>query len=103
MKTTLCTWEDETSNRQIQFSVEYTIENGAVAIKTVTPNKVSFVCPDTNTVKRSVGVHTDTARAMLSDQFRNSMGFERLATAIANPNADTVIPHMSIRMDVSTV
>ena len=103
MKTTLCTWEDETSNRQVQFSVEYTIENGAVTIKTVTPNKVSFVCPETNTVKNSVGVHTETGRNLLSSQFRNSMGFERLATAIANPNADTVIPHTSIRLDVSTV
>ncbi len=103
MKTTLCTWEDETSNRQIQFSVDYLIENGAVSIRTVTPNKVSFVCPDTNTVRRSVGVHTDTAREMLAGQFRNSMGYERLASAIANPNGDVVIPHMSIRMDVSTV
>ena len=103
MKTTLCTWEDETSNRQIQFSVDYLIENGAVSIRNVTPNKVSFVCPDTNTVRRSVGVHTAAARQMLSGQFRNSMGYERLASAVANPNGDVVIPHMSIRMDVSTV
>ena len=103
MKTTLCTWEDETSNRQIQFSVDYTIENGAVAIRTVTPVKVSFVCPESNTVRRSVSVHTDAARQLLADQFRNSMGYERLASAIANPNGDVVIPHMSIRMEVSAV
>ena len=103
MKTTLCTWEDETSHRQIQFSVDYTIENGAVAIRTVTPTKVSFIDAQSNTVRRIVGVHTDAARHMLASQFRNSMGFERLASAIAHPNGDVVIPHMSIRMEVSSV
>ncbi len=103
MKSTLCTWEDETSNRHIQFSVEYTIENGAVAIKTVTPNKVSFVCPETNTIEHSMGVHTDKGREMLTEQFRSSMGFEKLAAAIANPNGDVVLPNMSIRMEVSAV
>ena len=103
MKTTLCTWEDETSQRQIQFSVDYTIENGAVAIRKVTPVKVSLICPETNTVRRVIGVHTDAARHMLASQFRNSMGFTRLASAIAHPNGDVVIPHMSIRMEVSSV
>lgn len=100
MKTTLCTWEDETSNRQVQFSINYLIENGAVAIQTVTPQKVSFVCPETNTVLRSVGVHTAAGQTMLSDQFRNSPAWEKLANAIANPNADIAIPNMSIRMEV---
>ena len=103
MKTTLCTWEDETSNRHIQFSVEYSIENGAVAVNNVTPTKVSFVCPESNTVQRSIGVHTDGGREMLAAQFKNSLGFEKLATAIANPNGDITMPNMSIRMDVSTV
>lgn len=103
MKTTLCTWEDETSNRHVQFSVQYVIENGAVAIKTVAPNKISFVCPDTNTVQHTIGVHTDTGRQLLADQFRNSMGYEKLASAIANPNGDVALPNMSIRMEVSAV
>ncbi len=79
------------------------LESGAVTTKTVCPNEVYFVCPETSSVKYSVRVHTDTGRNLLSSQVRNAMGFERLATAIANPNADTVIPHMSIRMDVSPV
>ena len=103
MKTTLCTWEDETSNRHVQFSIDYAIENGAVAIQSVTPQKVSFVCQDTNTVQNSIGVHTNSGRTMLADQFRTSPAWEKLAAAIANPNADAVIPNMSIRMEVASV
>ena len=101
MKTTLCTWEDETSSRHIQFSVEYSIESGAIAIKTVTPHKVSFVTE--GTVERSVGVHTDAGRNMLAEQFRNSPAWAKLPGAIANPNADAVIPNMTIRMEVASV
>ncbi len=102
MKTTLCTWEDETSNRQVQFSIDYSIENGAIEIATVTPQKVSFVCPETNTVQRSIGVHTESARQLLAEQFQSAPAFARLATAVGSPNADTNVPHMSIRMDVVT-
>ena len=101
MKTTLCTWEDETSNRNIQFSVEYSIENGAIAINTVTPQKVSFITD--GTVERSVGVHTDAGRILLAEQFRNSPAWDKLPGAIAHPNGDAVIPNMTIRMDVATV
>jgi len=103
MKTTLCTWEDEPGNRRIQFSVEYVIENGAVTIKTVTPTKVCFVCPDSNTVQHSIGVHTDAGRQMLAEQFKQAMGYEKLASAIANPNGDVALPNMSIRMEIAAV
>ena len=62
------TWEDEENNRQIQFSVEYQLENEAVEIKNVTPEKVSFICPDTNTVTKSVQVWTDKGRDMLASK-----------------------------------
>ena len=103
MKTTLCTWEDETCNRHVQFSVNYVIDRGAILVKSVIPLKVSFVCPESNTVMDSVGVHTDAGCDLLVDQFRRSAAWQKLATAIANPNGDTVIPHMSIRMEVAGV
>ena len=103
MKTTLCTWEDETSNRHIQFSVDYVIDRGAVEIKSVTPHKVSYVCPESNTVQNSVGVHTRTGRQLLANQFRKSEAWEKLAFAIANPNGDTTIPNVSVRMEICAV
>ncbi len=103
MKTTLCTWEDETSNRQVQFSIDYSIENGAVEIETVTPQKVSFICPESSTVQRSVGVHTLAGRRLLADQFRGAAAWDQLAAAVGSPNADVGMPHIAIRMDVLAV
>ncbi|MGI9519126.1 MAG: hypothetical protein ACR2NP_18890 [Pirellulaceae bacterium] len=103
MKTTLCTWEDEICNRHVQFSVDFVIDRGAVTVKNVTPRKISFVCPHSNTVQGTLGVHTDAGRHLLVDQFRNSDAWAKLATTIANPNGDSVIPQMSIRMEVAGV
>ena len=87
MTSTLCTWEDETCNRQVQFSIDYSAENGTVEINAVTPQKVSFVCPDSNSVLRSIAVHTRAGRDMLAGQFRNSSAFAELISRIANPGA----------------
>ena len=103
MKTTLCTWEDEVCNRQVQFSVDYTIENGAIEIKKVTPQKVSFICPESNTVLRSVGIHTTAGRRLVADRFRQAPAWNQLANAVASPNADINLPHMAIRMEIASV
>ena len=100
-KSTLATWEDEANNRQIQFSVDYVIENGAIEIKTVTPEKVSFVCPETNTCYRTVGVWTQSGRNLLAGAFHDSGATEHLRNAIASPNADTVIPQMNVRQVIN--
>jgi hypothetical protein len=100
MKTTLCTWEDETSNRQVQFSIGFTNENGTVAIESVTPHKVSFVCPTSNTLLRSVGVHTRSGREFLAAQFRSSQAFAKLAAVINNSGNELPMPNFGIRADV---
>lgn len=72
MLSQLATLEDAETNRHIQFSVQYGIENSDVRILGVTPTKVSFICPTTNTFTRSMGVHTDAGRRLLSDRLRKS-------------------------------
>ena len=62
------TWEDEDGNRNVQFSINYTIENSDIEIANVTPTAVSFTCQQSNTVTNSVGVHTEKGRKMLADQ-----------------------------------
>lgn len=100
MKSTLCTWEDETCNRQVQFSIGFTNENGTVEINTVTPQKVSFFCPTGNTVLRSVGVNTDSGRNLLVKKFRASTAFAKLISVIGNTATDVAMPHLDIRTDV---
>lgn len=99
MKSTLCTWEDEVCNRQVQFSIGFTNENGTVEINTVTPQKVSFICPTSNTVLRSVGVNTDSGRMLLARKFRASTAFGRLTSAIGNHTNEVSIPHLNSRTD----
>ena len=77
------TWEDEDNNRQIQFSVDYSAENGSVEIENITPTKVSFICPESNTCTRTIRVHTATGREMLAKHFRASGNVQRLADEIA--------------------
>ncbi len=72
MGTFLATWEDEENNRNIQFSVDYRTENSNVEIVNVTPVKISFTCPETNTCVRSMGVHTETGRRQLAQRFLSS-------------------------------
>ena len=82
----LAQWEDGENHRQTQFSVDYSIENSRVTIDRITPNKVTFICPTTNTAVRSVGVHTDKGQALLSEQFRQSGKLEELIVQIGRKN-----------------
>jgi hypothetical protein len=83
MGTYKATWEDEDNNRLVQFSVDYTTENGSVEIASVTPTKVTFVCQETNTFIRSIGVHTNAGRALLAKQFEQSGRISDLAAQVA--------------------
>lgn len=82
----LAQWEDGENHRQIQFSVEYSIENSTVVLDRVTPVKVTFICPESNTVLRSVGVHTDKGAAILRGQLAASGKLEELAHEIGEKN-----------------
>ncbi len=78
----LAQWEDDSNHRQIQFSVEYSIQNSALIIDRLSPTKVTFICPDSNTVIRSVDVHTDKGRQLLADQFSTSGKLDELMIEI---------------------
>ena len=78
----LAQWEDGENHRQIQFSIEYTIESSAVVLDRLTPVKVTFTCPDTNTVLRSIGVHTEKGKKMIAAQFADSGKLDELVVAI---------------------
>jgi len=82
----LAQWEDGENHRQIQFSIEYSIENSTVVLDRVTPVKVTFTCPDTNTVLRSVCVHTDKGATVLRNQLAQSGKLEELAHEIGEKN-----------------
>lgn len=84
MGTYKATWEDEDNNRLVQFSVDYTTENGTVEVTSMTPTKVTFVCRDTNSCIRSIGVHTQTGRKMLANQFEQSGRVGELAAEVAS-------------------
>lgn len=83
MGTFLATWEDEENNRNVQFSVNYRTENSNVEIVNVTPVKISFTCPETNTCVRSVGIHTESGRRHLAQRFLNSDKVVELKQQIA--------------------
>ena len=84
------TWEDEENNRQIRFAVDYRMKDGDPMIDQATPTKVSFVCPESNTVLRSIGIWTDTARRILSDRFRQSQAFGQLITELKRRQEETL-------------
>jgi hypothetical protein len=82
----LAQWEDGENHRQIQFSVDYTIESSAVVLDRLTPVKVTFTCPETNTILHSVGVHTNKGTLMINDQFAQSGKLDELIIAIGEKN-----------------
>lgn len=65
-------WEDEDKNRKVLFRVEYTTANGAVDVSAVTPESVTFLCPETQKPLRSIRLWGEKARTMLVRQFRES-------------------------------
>jgi hypothetical protein len=72
MQTIESHWEDEENNRRVAFSVGYTRGTGAVEIQAVTPKHVTFICPDSKSDLRTIGVWTDKGRELLAHQLRTS-------------------------------
>ena len=79
-------WEDEAGNRQVQFSIDYSIENATVIIDRVAPTKVTIIDAESNTAVKSMGVHTEKGCKMLADQFAASGKLEELTSEIARRN-----------------
>jgi hypothetical protein len=65
-------WEDEDNNRRVAFSAAFTRQAGAIEIKALTPKQVTFLCPDSGSELRSIGVWTDKGRELLAHQLRTS-------------------------------
>ncbi len=82
----LVQWEDEVANRQIQFSVDYSIEHATLTIDQVIPTKVFILDRDADSAIKSIGVHTQKGRQLLVDQFTNSGRLEELTLEIGRRN-----------------
>ncbi len=72
-------WEDEENNRNVQYSVNYTIESDGIEIVDVTPRQVDFVGQE-----RSVGVHTTKGRIHLAEKIKQSGHIDLIKQQIAN-------------------
>ena len=72
MKTIESHWEDKNNNRRVAYSVGYTRDAGAVEIKALTPKQVTFLCPESNSELRTIGVWTEKGRELLTHQLRTS-------------------------------
>jgi hypothetical protein len=59
-------WEDEESNRILELAVECHVSGEAVEVRKVTPKNVTFVDPSSNEPLRSIGVHTNGGRQLLT-------------------------------------
>lgn len=77
-------WEDDETNRKVELLVNYSHNESGVAINEITPTKVTFHCPTTKEVVRSIRVWTKAGRAMLANQFHATGQIESLEQEIAN-------------------
>ncbi len=72
MHTHEANWEDEENNRQVAFAVKYTRSENAIEIQSLTPKQVTFLCPQSNSPLRSIGVWTEKGRQLLAEQLHSS-------------------------------
>lgn len=82
MGTFTANWEDEENNRCVSFSINYEIENDGVEITNVTPQMISFRCPQTGDIQRTIGIHTEAGHKMVAGQIRRSEHFAGLSNQI---------------------
>ena len=72
MQTIESHWEDAENNRRVAYSVAFARDGKSVAIKAVTPREVTFLCPESKSPLRTVGVWTQKGRELLAHQLRTS-------------------------------
>lgn len=72
MKTIEKHWEDAENNRRVAYSVGFTKQAHGVEIKAVTPKEVTFLCPESKSPLRTIGVWTEKGRELLAHQLRTS-------------------------------
>jgi len=81
-------WEDEENNRIVELSVDYLTGDSSIEIAGVTPTKVTFLCPDSRTALRSVGVRRETGRRLLARRFDLGGGLEMLRRRLQDKQAE---------------
>jgi hypothetical protein len=72
MQTIESHWTDAENNRRVAFTARVTRNDGAVAIESLTPKQVTFLCPESKTELRTIGVWTDKGRELIAHQLRTS-------------------------------
>ena len=62
-------WEDEAKAREIELFVDYTLEASVVQIEAIRPTKVTLYNAATKLVERTLPVHTDAGRQLLTRSY----------------------------------
>ena len=65
-----------------QFPGLKAVEIGDIQIRSITPSKVTFFCPETKNPVRTIGVWTDKGRELLNGQLHQSGHFAQLEQQI---------------------
>jgi hypothetical protein len=69
MKAYRIVWEDAANARDVELHVAYRLDDGNVAIDAIRPTQVTLYCRATEKVKRTLPVHTETGRRLLTQAF----------------------------------
>lgn len=72
MQTIESHWEDAENHRRVAFSAKFTRSAGSVEIQALTPMQVTFLCPESKSELRTIGVWTEKGRELLAHQLRTS-------------------------------
>jgi hypothetical protein len=76
-------WNDETNNRIVHFSIDYSVNNAVLSIDAIKPTKVCFLDDSNETVLKSKGIHTAKGRLMLTEQLKSSGQLEEFSAEIS--------------------
>ena len=62
-------WEDEANAREIELFVDYTLDASVVQIEAIRPTKVTLYNAVTKAVERTMPVHTEAGRRLLTRSY----------------------------------
>ena len=69
MKAYIVVWEDEAKAREVELYVDYTASEEGVQVVAVRPTSITFYDIETKRPSRTIGVHTKTARRILTRDY----------------------------------
>lgn len=76
-------WNDENVTRNVHFSIDYSVKNSVLSIDAIKPTKVCILDDSSESVLRTIGVHTAKGRKMLTEQLKSSGQLEEFSSEIA--------------------